>query len=125
MKTVLLIEDNINLRENTCEMLEMAGYEVTVAENGKKGLVLAAKLIPDIILCDILMKDGDGYQVIDGLRSDPLTYSIPFVFITAKAEKKDIEEGLAMGANAYIRKPFEAEQLFEIMAQCLKDSTPI
>lgn len=119
MKTVLLIEDNLHIRENTCEMLEMEGYKVMTADNGKKGLELVAENTPDIILCDILMNEGDGYHVLNTLRSDAATSSIPLIFITAKAEKNEVESALAMGANAYITKPFAPEELFDSIANFL------
>ena len=119
MKTVLLIEDNLPIRENTYEMLEMEGYKVMVAENGKKGLEIVAEIIPDIIVCDILMNEGDGYHVLNTLKSDAATASIPFIFVTAKAEKKDVASALVMGANAYLTKPYEPQELFDSIASSL------
>ena len=126
MKTVLVIEDNTHIRENTSEMLEMEGYKVMVADNGKKGIELAAEHVPDVILCDILMNEGDGYHVFSTLKSDVVTATIPFIFVSAKAEKNDVESALASGATAYIRKPFAAEELFDTIARCLvKDEMKI
>jgi CheY-like chemotaxis protein len=120
MKTILLIEDNLEIRENTSELLEIEGYHVIVANNGKTGISLAKEKKPDIILSDILMPEADGYEVFNGLKSDPNTANIPFIFVTASVEKKDIEAGLGMGAMGYIRKPFEPDELFETIKQCLK-----
>lgn len=120
MKTVLLIEDNHDIRENTHEMLELEGYKVLVAMNGKIGLALAREKIPDIILCDIMMPEADGYEVFNGLKNDQSTAGIPFIFLTASAEKSEVEAGLGMGANGYIRKPFEPEELFETLSKCLE-----
>jgi CheY-like chemotaxis protein len=119
MKTVLLIEDNNVIRENTCELLELEGYTVIVAENGKIGLALARKNDPDIILCDIEMPEVDGYEVFSELKSDSTISSIPFIFLTASAEKKEYEIGLSMGAKAYIRKPFDPQELFDAITLCL------
>ena len=120
MKTVLLIEDNHDISENTLEMLELGGYEVLIAMNGKTGLTLAKEKIPDIILCDIMMPEADGYEVFNGLKQNRLTADIPFIFLTASAEKSEVEAGLGMGADGYIRKPFEPEELFDTISACLK-----
>lgn len=119
MKTVLLIEDNNDIRENTCELLELEGYNVIFAENGKTGLTLAKKNIPDIIICDIQMPEVDGYEVFKGLKNDSKTSTIPFIFLSASVENKDINAGLMMGAQAYIRKPFDPEELFRVVANYL------
>jgi CheY-like chemotaxis protein len=113
MKTVLLIEDNNDIRENTCELLELEGYNVIVADNGVSGLTLAKAHHPDIILCDIMMPEANGYQVLNGLKNDPLIAATPFVFISSSVERKEVEAALGLGANGYIRKPFDAEELFE------------
>jgi len=120
MKIILLIEDNNDIRENTCEMLELAGYEIISTANGKNGVALAKEKKPDMILCDIMMPEMDGYEVFNGLRNDIKTVHIPFIFLTASAEKKEIALGIAMGAKGYICKPFEAQELFGTIASCLK-----
>ena len=120
MKTILIIEDNNDIRENLCEMLELKGYGVLVAVNGKIGLDLAKGKKPDIILCDILMPEMDGYNVFSGLKDNPDTMDIPFIFITGSSEKKEVEMGLGIGANGYISKPFDEVELFEKINQCLK-----
>lgn len=119
MKTVLIIEDNRDIRENTTEMLELEGYNVIVAADGLTGFTMAKENKPDIILCDILMPEKDGYEVFVELKNDADTVQIPFVFFTASAEKSEVEKGLEMGAKGYIRKPFEAEELFETVERCL------
>ncbi|WDF79913.1 response regulator transcription factor [Mucilaginibacter sp. AW1-7] len=123
MKTILLIEDNDDIRENTCELLELEGYKVILALNGKTGLLLAAEHLPDLILCDIMMPGADGYEVFGELQSNPSTGHIPFIFLTASAEKKDVAAGLQMGASGYIRKPFEPEELFEAIKLCFDKPT--
>lgn len=120
MKTILIVEDSSELRENLCEMLELRGYSVIVAENGKIGLEIAKQEKPDLILCDILMPEMDGYNVFSGLKDDPDTMDIPFIFITCSAEKKEVEMGLGIGANGYISKPFDETELFKNIERCLK-----
>jgi CheY-like chemotaxis protein len=119
VNTILIIEDNNDIRENLCEMLELKGYGVLVAVNGKIGLDLAKEKKPDIILCDILMPQMDGYNVFTGLKDNPDTMDIPFIFITGSAEKKEIEMGLSIGADGYISKPFDETELFESIERCL------
>ncbi len=118
MKTVLLIEDNTDIRENVCEMLGLGGYKAIFAVNGKAGLALAKEEIPDIILCDIIMPEMNGYDVFNGLKGDAATSEIPFVFITASVGKKEIEMALAMGAKGYIQKPFTGPELFDALESC-------
>jgi CheY-like chemotaxis protein len=120
MKTILLVEDSSDIRENLCEMLELKGYGVILAVNGKIGLDMAKEMKPDIILCDILMPEMDGYNVFAGLKDNPDTMDIPFIFITCSAEKKEVEMGLGIGADGYISKPFDEAELFEKIERCLK-----
>ncbi len=122
MKRILLIEDNNDIRENICELLELEGYKVILAVNGKSGLILAREHLPDIILCDVMMPEADGYEVFRGLKTDSLTAAIPFVFLTSSAERKEVEAGLGMGANGYIRKPFDPEELFKVITRCLHEA---
>lgn len=112
MKTILLIEDNLDIRESTCELLEVEGYRTISAINGINGLLLAKQLLPDLVLCDIVMPGIDGYEVFKNLKADTSTEFIPFIFLTASTEKKEVVAGLAMGAEGYIRKPFGPEELF-------------
>ena len=119
MKTVLFIEDNLQIRENTVELLELAGYRVLTAENGRNVLSLVKDQKPDIILCDILMPEVTGYEVFRELKGDESAASIPFVFVTASAEKSQVQAGLNMGAVGYIRKPFTEEELLQTIEKCL------
>lgn len=112
MILVLIIEDNLEIRENTGELLQLQGYRVMEANNGSRGLELALENKPDIILCDIMMPGLNGYEVLAALKQNPATATTPFIFLTANSEKKEIQEGLNLGANAYLSKPFEAEDLF-------------
>lgn len=111
MKKVLLIEDDVTVRENTAELLELSGYEVVTASNGKNGIEKAKQNLPDIIVCDIMMPEVDGYGVLQGLSKDPKTINIPFIFLSAKTEHKDIRKGMDLGADDYLTKPFEEEDL--------------
>jgi len=120
MKTVLIVEDNTTIRENISEILELRGYAVLVAINGKIGLAIAKEKKPDIILCDIMMPEMDGYNVFSSLKDSPDIANIPFIFITGSADKRDVEHGLIVGANGYITKPFEGNDLCATVERCLK-----
>ncbi|MGZ8518332.1 MAG: response regulator, partial [Chitinophagaceae bacterium] len=120
MKSVLVIDDNTDIRENTAEILDMAGYKTFTAENGKKGVELAIKEKPDLIVCDIMMPELDGYGVLHLLRKNPETQSIPFIFLTAKTERTDLRKGMEMGADDYITKPFEDIELLNAIEVRLK-----
>jgi CRP-like cAMP-binding protein len=113
MKKILLIEDNPEMRENTAEMLELANYEVRSAENGKVGVRMAQEDPPDLVICDIMMPELDGYGVLYLLAKNPKTSSVPFIFLTAKAEKSDYRKGMNLGADDYLTKPFEEMELLE------------
>ena len=120
MKSVLVIDDNPDIRENTAEILELAGYKTFTAENGKKGVELAQKEKPDVIVCDIMMPELDGYGVLHLLRKHEETQGIPFVFLTAKTERSDFRKGMEMGADDYITKPFEDIELLNAIEVRLK-----
>ena len=111
MTKILLIEDDSVLRENTAELLELSDYEVVTAANGKIGIEMAAKHIPDIIVCDIMMPEVDGYGVLEAVSLDSKTTHIPFIFLSAKTEHKEIRKGMDLGADDYLTKPFEEEEL--------------
>ncbi|NCO64712.1 MAG: response regulator [Flavobacteriales bacterium] len=111
MKKVLLIEDDVVLRENTAELLELSGYKVETASNGRAGVEVAKKYQPNIIVCDIMMPELDGYGVLDSLSKNDLTKHIPFIFLSAKTERRDVRKGMDLGADDYITKPFNEEEL--------------
>lgn len=111
MKKILLIEDNPDIRENTAEILSLAQYTVFTAENGKDGVQLALKELPDLIICDIMMPVLDGYGVLHLLSKNETTAGIPFIFLTAKADRNDIRKGMSMGADDYLTKPFNDQEL--------------
>lgn len=111
-KKILVIEDQPDVRENLMELLELSNYEVVGAENGKSGVKLALECRPDLILCDIMMPEMDGYEVLYLLGKNPSTAQVPFIFLTAKSEKSDFRKGMNMGADDYITKPFDEMELF-------------
>ena len=107
MPTILLIEDNAAIRDNTGEILEMAGYTVLMAENGQVGVKTALATRPDLVVCDILMPVLDGYGVLQVFNQNPLLTGIPFIFLTAKTERTDLRRGMELGADDYLTKPFD------------------
>lgn len=111
MKKILIIEDHAEIRENIAELLDLSGYDTIEASNGREGLALAEKEMPDLIICDIMMPVMDGYAVVAKLNAIPATSAIPFIFLTAKAEKEDFRKGMSLGADDYITKPFKEEEL--------------
>lgn len=122
MKSVLVIDDNKDIRENTAEILDLSGYKTFTAENGKKGVELALKEKPDVIVCDIMMPELDGYGVLHLVRKNENTQNIPFIFLTAKTERTDFRKGMEMGADDYITKPFEDIELLNAIEIRLKKS---
>lgn len=110
-KHILVIEDQDDVRENIVELLELSNYTVTSAPDGKQGVKQALDTPPNLILCDIMMPEMDGYEVLYLISKNPTTSSIPFIFLTAKAEKADFRKGMNMGADDYITKPFEEMEL--------------
>ncbi|MES2730863.1 MAG: response regulator [Bacteroidota bacterium] len=122
MKTILIIEDNADIRENTAEILSLADYRVLTAANGKEGVTLAKQDKPDLILCDIMMPELDGYGVLRILGSHPETDQIPFIFLTAKSEKEDFRKGMNLGADDYLTKPFDDLSLLDAIELRLRKS---
>lgn len=122
-KKILLIEDNPDVRENTTEILELAGYDVVSAPNGKLGVELAQQQAPDLIICDIMMPELDGYGVLHILGKKPETAGIPFIFLTAKTEKTDIRKGMNLGADDYLTKPFDDTDLLNAIEARMRKST--
>ena len=111
MKTILIIEDNEDIRENVAEILMLSNYKVFMAMNGKEGIEAAQKYHPDLIICDIMMPGVDGYGVLHVLHKDPETQNIPFIFLTSKSERSDFRSAMEMGADDYITKPFAGNEL--------------
>lgn len=111
MVKILFIEDDKVLRENTAELLEIANYEVITAHNGQVGIRLAKSENPDVVVCDIMMPEMDGYAVLKALSENEDTQNTPFIFLSAKTEHSDIRKGMNLGADDYLTKPFEEEEL--------------
>lgn len=120
MKKILLIEDNPEIRENMAEILDLAGYTVFTAGNGKDGVALALKELPDLILCDIMMPVLDGYGVLLMVQKHSSLQGVPFIFLTAKSERNEIRKGMEMGADDYITKPFDGTELLNAIEVRLK-----
>ena len=125
MKKILIIEDNDDIRENLAEILELAGYDAYTAENGKKGVEKAEQTPPDLILCDVMMPVLDGYGVLSIVNKKPALADIPFIFLTAKSEKTDFRYGMNLGADDYITKPFETNELLKVIELRLAKSEKI
>lgn len=120
MRTILLIEDNQDIRENMAEILEMSNYKVLTAPDGKEGVALAIEHKPDLVVCDIMMPVLDGYGVIHMLQKNGDTSNIPFIFLTAKAERAEIRKGMELGADDYITKPFNGTELLSAIETRLR-----
>jgi len=121
MKKILLIEDNNDIRENTLEILQLANYLVVAAENGKVGIELALIEKPDLILCDITMPRLSGYDVLHILSKRIKLLSVPFIFLSSKAEDSEIRKGLDSGADAYLTKPFDDSDLLHAVEHQLTE----
>lgn len=111
MTTILVIEDEIAICKNIAEILELEEFETLSAYDGDTGIELARTHLPDLVLCDIMMPGRDGYEVLMTLRDDPATAMIPFVFLTARADRPSFRQGMELGADDYLTKPFEASEL--------------
>jgi CRP-like cAMP-binding protein len=118
--TILIIEDNNDIRESTAEILTLANYDVITAQNGKIGVELATKHLPNLIICDIMMPELDGYGVLYMLSKNVDTAIIPFIFLTAKTERLDMRKGMEMGADDYLTKPFDDIELLNAIESRLK-----
>ena len=120
MIRILVIEDDLIVRGNTAELLELEGYTVTTACNGKTGLEKIKQDSPDLILCDLRMPEMDGFTMLGHLGHYPELRRIPFIFFSAKSENVDIKAGIDAGADAYLTKPFELEDLLTTIEKCLQ-----
>lgn len=113
--TVLVIEDEAPIRANLLRFLALEGYRTLGAENGRIGLELARNGMPDLILCDVMMPEMDGFAVLNAIMGDPKIRHIPFIFLTASAEKEALVAGLKLGARDYVTKPFQISELAELL----------
>jgi CRP-like cAMP-binding protein len=120
MKSILLIEDSDDIRETTAEILELAGYQVFTAENGKLGVEMAQINKPDLVVCDIMMPVLDGYGVLHIFSQNVDLQNIPFIFLTAKTDRSDLRKGMDMGADDYLTKPFQEVELLNAIESRLK-----
>jgi CheY-like chemotaxis protein len=119
MIKVLLIEDNLDILENTSEILKLFHLHVLATPNGNEGLSIALDYLPDVILCDVQMPVMDGFEVFKHFKANPITSNIPFIFFTANTEKKQIESAKELGVDGYLCKPFDGKDLLDIIHQAL------
>ncbi|MBD0343983.1 MAG: response regulator [Coleofasciculus sp. Co-bin14] len=123
MKKILVIEDENFIRENLLELLEIEGFEAVGAENGCVGVELAKQQHPNLILCDVMMPELDGYGVLEALRQDPVTARIPFLFLTASADRSNLQKIRELGINDYILKPFNVDKFLAAIADRMENTT--
>lgn len=122
MKKILVIEDERFIRENLIELLEIEGFQALGAENGAVGVQMAGQHQPDLILCDVMMPELDGYAVLETLRQDAVTAKIPFIFLTASADRGNIQRIRELGMNDYILKPFNVDKFLAALESRLGNS---
>ena len=125
MKKILVIEDESSLRKGICDVLGFEGYEVIEAENGIYGYQMTLQNMPDLILCDIMMPEMDGYELLKLVRENETTKLIPFVFLSAMAERADVRVGMELGSDDYISKPFTRDELIKVVEARIKKSVAI
>ena len=126
MHKILVIEDEQDICLNILKALEYEGFEAIGAENGRSGVQLAKQHLPDLVICDILMPELSGYGVLIELRRNQQTASIPFIFLTAKTGQEDFQKGIQLGADAYLTKPFDIEELLSVVTNTLlRKETPV
>ena len=119
MTRILIIDDHETILENTAELLDLEGYETITASNGKEGLEKVIRMLPDVVLCDLLMPKMDGFAVLKRMGEHSNLKRIPFIFFSSKSEKFDIKLGLDSGADDYLTKPFELMDLLNSIEKCL------
>lgn len=122
-RKLLLIDDDPNLILLVKDYLEFRGYEVVTAENGREALEVLEQDVPDMIICDVMMPEMDGYQLVSNIRQDPKTSWIPVLFLSAKGQSQDRVKGLNIGADVYMVKPFEPEELVAQVESSLKQAS--
>lgn len=118
-RKILIVEDQATMRRNVALMLQLEGHAVVTAANGLEGVEMIQSERPDLILCDVMMPEMDGYAVLRALREDDGIKHIPFVFLTAKGDRNDVREGMGLGADAYLTKPASREELLEVVNELL------
>ena len=115
MTTILIIEDETAIRELISELLILEGFDVAEAVNGREGIAIAQSVLPDLIICDVMMPEIDGHGVLQALQKNPQTVSIPFIFLTAKGTRQDVRYAMNLGADDYLIKPFANDELLEVI----------
>lgn len=119
MKKVLIIEDNAEIRENTSELLQLRHYQVAAAENGRLGFDLARSFRPDVVICDMMMPDSDGYEFLKLAKADTVISTIPIVFFSAGSPSPAVHQVLVKVANGFLKKPFTEEELLGIIQEAI------
>lgn len=119
MKTILVIEDEAEILDNISDLLEGEGYRVVCATTGREGLEEARRREPDLVVCDVMMPEMDGHDVLQEMRSNPTLATIPFIFLTARTTPQDVRTGMNLGADDYLTKPFRATELLDAVASRL------
>ncbi|MFM7573525.1 MAG: putative bifunctional diguanylate cyclase/phosphodiesterase [Snowella sp.] len=120
MTTILIIEDEAAIRELISELLILEGFDVAEAVNGREGIAIAQSVLPDLIICDVMMPEIDGHGVLQALQKNPQTVTIPFIFLTAKGTRQDVRYAMNLGADDYLIKPFANDELLEVIQIRLK-----
>lgn len=120
MKKILVVDDSEDIVSSLADLLGEFNYLVLTARNASEGITIVQEHHPDIILCDILMPGVDGYECLEMLKNNPQTREIPLIFLTARAEKAEIEKGISAGAVKYLTKPFDSKELLKIIEDILK-----
>jgi len=119
MKKVLIIEDTLQIRENIAELLEIKKYEVFLASDGEEALQLIQETPPDLVICDVKMPKMGGFELKETLNEKDGLSKVPFIFLSAAAQKADIEQGRSLGAAAYLTKPFQMSELLNWVERLL------
>jgi CheY-like chemotaxis protein len=120
MAKVLVIEDDELLRESILHILNTREFNAIGAGDGRSGVELVKEFVPDLILCDVRMPEMNGYEVLISLRQDPVTASLPFIFLTAESSEDVLRQGELLGANGYLTKPFATAELLEVLETHLR-----
>jgi DNA-binding response OmpR family regulator len=116
---ILVIEDNEDVRDEIVAILGFEGYEVRAAENGRLGLAVVGEWAPDLVICDLMMPELDGYATLEALRADPVSAATPFLCLTARGERRDMRRAMELGADDYLTKPFTADELLAALSAAL------
>lgn len=125
MKRVLVIEDDEKIQESILDLLELRNYQVYVASNGREGIRIAQEKVPDVILCDIMMNNLNGFSVLQAIRAIPALAKTPFVFVSALSEQKYVDMAMNQGANQFVIKPFRADDLYNAIEDFSSNPQPI